>query len=37
LKRSITGSPSVLDVFYVAIGALGFVVLWTIVKACDRV
>jgi len=27
----------VLDVFYLAIGAAGFLMLWAIVKACDRV
>jgi len=27
----------VLDLFYVAVGAAGFLVLWAIAKACDRV
>jgi len=26
-----------LDVFYLAIGTVGFVLLWAITKACDRV
>jgi hypothetical protein len=26
-----------LDIFYLAIGAIGFVALWGIVRACDRV
>jgi len=26
-----------LDLFYLAIGAAGFVALWAITKACDRV
>jgi hypothetical protein len=26
-----------LDLFYLIIGAAGFVALWAIVKACDRV
>jgi len=26
-----------LDLLYVAIGAVGFVLLWAIAKACDRV
>jgi hypothetical protein len=32
-----TRSAPVLDLFYVAIGVLGFVALWAIVKICDRV
>jgi len=27
----------VLDLFYLAVGAGGFLLLWTIAKACDRV
>jgi len=27
----------VLDALYLAIGAIGFLVLWLIAKACDRV
>jgi len=27
----------VLDLFYLAIGTVGFLVLWAIAKACDRV
>jgi hypothetical protein len=27
---------SVLDLFYLAIGVVGFVALWGIAKACDR-
>jgi len=27
----------VLDLLYLAIGALGFVILWAIAKACERV
>ena len=26
-----------LDLFYLAIGVLGFLALWGVVKACDRV
>jgi hypothetical protein len=28
---------SVLDLLYLAIGTIGFVLLWAIAKACDRV
>jgi hypothetical protein len=27
---------AVLDLFYLGIGAVGFLLLWTIAKACDR-
>jgi len=27
----------VLDVFYLAVAAVGFLLLWAIAKACDRV
>jgi len=30
-------SLSVLDLFYLAIAALGFLILWAVTKACDRV
>jgi len=26
-----------LDVFYLVVGAIGFLLLWAITKACDRV
>jgi hypothetical protein len=29
--------PSMLDLFYLAIGTVGFVALWAITRACDRV
>jgi len=29
-------SIQMLDLFYLAIGAVGFVALWAITKACDR-
>jgi hypothetical protein len=31
-----TREASVLDLFYLAIGVLGFLALWGIAKACER-
>jgi hypothetical protein len=34
---AMSGRKPMLDLFYLAIGAFGFVALWAITKACDRV